>query len=71
MVLAGEKGQRSLAKQLTEESVTSEAAPMSFPLKGGGEEIRGAALACCPDLIQKVIQLLEQNKEKLATIKIV
>ena len=64
--LAGEHRQRTLAKELVDGNLDAEAAPMSFPLKGGGEEIRGVPFAYCPNLIQKVTHLLQQNKEKSA-----
>ena len=66
MKLAGEHTQRARVKELVDGNLEAEAAPMSFPLRGGGEEIRGAPFAYCPNLIQKVTQLLQQNKERSA-----
>ena len=65
MVLAGEQSQRTIAKELMGDNLVAEAAPMSFGLKEGGEEIRAAPFAYTPDLVAKVIQLLEQNMKKL------
>ena len=44
--------------------LAAEPAPMTFPLSSGGEELRVSALVYVPDLIGKVIQLLEQNMER-------
>ena len=43
-------------------NLSSEALPLSFPLKRGGEEMRPAALCYVPDLGQKMFQLLDQNE---------
>lgn len=50
------------------DNVVAEAAPMTFPLKAGGEEIRGAPLAYCPELNQKIEQLLQKNVERYAPL---
>lgn len=63
-MLAGEKAQRELSKELLGADLVAEPAPMSFHLPSGGEELRAAPLVCVPDLIGKVVQLLEQNREK-------
>ncbi len=41
----------------------SEAVPFTFPIDGGkgGEEVRQAPMAYVPDLVKKVVQLLDQN----------
>ena len=66
MKLGGEQKQRALVKDLVAGNLEAEAAPMSFALRGGGEEIRGAPFAYCPNLVQKVTTLLQQNKERSA-----
>ena len=70
MRLAGEHKQRALVKNLVDGNLEGEAAPMTFPLRGGGEEIRGAPFAYCPNLVQKVTCLLQQNEERLANINL-
>ncbi len=42
--------------------ILAEAAPFSFPLKNGGEEIKPAPMAYNPHLVAKVEELLEQNE---------
>ena len=64
MILAGESKQSVLAKELVGDNLVAEAAPFSFTLKSGGEEIRGAPLAYCPDLVGKVLQLAKYEKVK-------
>ena len=39
VILAGEKKQRALASSLLGDKLEADGATMSFPLKGGGEEI--------------------------------
>ena len=51
--------ERSLAKDLIGANVTSETVAFTFPLNGGGEEVRKAPMAYIPDLPAKVIQLLD------------
>ena len=53
VVLAGEKVQRQLSKQLLGTNLVAEPAPMSFFMPSGGEELRAAPL----------VQLLDQNAE--------
>ena len=64
VVLAGEKVQRQLSKELLGTDLVEEPAPMSFSLLSGGEELRVAPLVYVPDLEEKVIQLLEQNADR-------
>ena len=42
-------------------NLKGELASFSFPLPSGGEEFRGAPLGFIPDLILKVVELLEEN----------
>ena len=39
MALEGEQRQQSVAKELIGDNIMAEAAPKSFPLKAGGEEV--------------------------------
>ena len=39
-----------------------EMALFSFPSTSGGEELRGAALVYIPDVVLKVVKLLEENQ---------
>ena len=64
IAVAGEKRQRSLAKELVEENITAEPVAMSFSLPSGGEELRAAAYAYSPDLKAKITQILEQNIQR-------
>ena len=40
----------------------------SFPSTSGGEELRGAALDYIPDVVLKVVELLEEN-QRLGVLK--
>ena len=55
--LSSVRKQRKIAK---EQIGDIETAPFSFKLTGGGEEIRVAAHAFIPNLVEKVIQLLKK-----------
>lgn len=59
--LESEAKERSLAKALVGPNLASEMVAFSFSLDGGGEEIRKAPMAYIPDLVEKVVQLLDQN----------
>eukprot|EP00731_Ephydatia_muelleri_P034946 Em0087g15a len=48
-------------KAVGEIYLKGELAPFSFSLLSGGEEFRGAPLVFIPDLILKVVELLEEN----------
>ena len=61
--LSSERKQRIIAKEQIRDNLETENAPFSFNLTGGGEEIRAAAHAFIPNLVNKVIQLLEQNEK--------
>ena len=52
---------RSLAHDLVGPNLASELMAFTFPLDGGGDEVRKAPMAYVPDLPAKVTQLLEQN----------
>ena len=54
-----------MAKELMGDNLAAEAAPMSFALKKG---IRASPFTYKPDLVIKVIQLLNQNMRKLRTL---
>ena len=43
--------------------IECEALPFTFSINGGagGEEVRKAPMACIPDLVAKVVQLLDQS----------
>ena len=58
---ASERLERNLAKELVGPNYTAEAVMLTFPLDGGGEELRKAPFAYIPNLKDKVIQLLDQN----------
>ena len=61
--LSSERKQRIIAKEQIRDNLEMENAPFSFNLTGGGEEIRAAAHAFIPNLVDKVIQLLDQNEK--------
>jgi hypothetical protein len=60
---ASEAKERSLAKELVGPNLDAEAVAFTFPADshGSGEEIRKAPMAFVPDLVGKVIQILDQN----------
>ena len=65
MRIAGEKAQRELSKELLGEvELVAEPAPMTFSLGSGRAEIRGAPMVCVSDLTAKLLQLLQQNRER-------
>ena len=53
---------RHICRQIVGDNLKGEMALFSFPLPSGGEELRGAPLVCSPDLVEKVIDLLEENQ---------
>ena len=61
--LSSKRKQRIIAKEQIGDNLETESAPFSFNLTGGGKEIRAAAHAFIPNLVDKVIQLLEQNEK--------
>ena len=58
-----EAKERELCKELVGDDIESEAVPLTFSIDGGrgGEEVRQAPMAYLPDLVKKVVQLLDQN----------
>ena len=60
--LSSEKKQRKVANEQVGDNLKAETAPFSFNLTSGGEELRAAAHVFIPNLVQKVVQLLEQNE---------
>lgn len=61
--LSSEGRQCVIANQQIGDNIDSEAAPFSFSLPSGGEELRAAAHVFIPNLVQKVFQLLEENEK--------
>lgn len=61
MSLSSEKRQRVVAKKVIGDNLEAEAIPLTFTLKKGGEEIRAAAFCYVPELLDKVVSLLEEN----------
>ena len=61
--LSSERKQRKLAEELVGENLDAETAPFSFTLASGGEELRVAAHIFIPNLVEKVVQMLEQNEK--------
>eukprot|EP00731_Ephydatia_muelleri_P010746 Em0005g1332a len=59
--LACEERMRHASRKAVGENLKGELAPFSFSLPSGGEEFRGAPLVFIPDLILKVVELLEEN----------
>ena len=60
--LGSERKQRIHAKGLLGDNLTTEEAVFSFPLKSGGEELRAAPFVYVPDLVEKVTNILTENK---------
>ncbi|KAL5510748.1 hypothetical protein EMCRGX_G006349 [Ephydatia muelleri] len=53
---------REISKQIVGDNLKGELAPFSFMLPSGGEEIKGAPLIYIPELVAKVVHLLEENE---------
>ena len=62
VVLPSEQRQRKLSHELIGDHLESEAAPFSFPLKHGGEDLHPAPLVFVSDLTAFIFQHLEQNE---------
>ena len=60
--MAGEERMREISKQIVSDNLKGELAPFSFMLPSGGEEIKGAPLIYIPELVAKVVHLLEENE---------
>ncbi|KAL5494433.1 hypothetical protein EMCRGX_G015768 [Ephydatia muelleri] len=59
--LACEERVRHASRKAVGVNLKGELASFSFPLPSGGEEFQGAPLGFIPDLILKVVELLEEN----------
>ena len=57
-----EKRMRTRAKELVGSDLQAEAAPFSFPLPEGGEEIRSAPFTYILDLGRRIQMLLDENE---------
>ena len=68
ITMGSERKMRTASKEMVGTNLASEAAPFSFSLKSGGEEIRLAPLVYVPDLEAKVFELLEQNERYKYTL---
>ncbi|KAL5509935.1 hypothetical protein EMCRGX_G005385 [Ephydatia muelleri] len=61
--LAGEERMRYICRQIVGNNLKGEMARLSFPSTSGGEERLGlAALVYIPDVVLKVVDLLEENE---------
>ena len=63
MKVASECKLRKHAKEVITTNLKAEAAPFTFSLKSGGEEMRAAALMYVPDLKEKIFQITEKNSK--------
>ena len=70
IAVASEKTMRARAKELVGSDLQAEAAPFSFPLPEGGEEIRPAPFTYILNLPNRVEKLLDEN-ERYAQMKII
>ena len=61
VTLPSKKRQRALSHEILGGNLHSEAAPFSFPLKHGGEDLHPAPLDFVPDLTAMIFQHLDQN----------
>ena len=52
----------NICRRIVGNKLKGEMALFSFPSTSGGEELRGAALVYIPDLVLKVVELLEENQ---------
>ena len=53
---------RHICRQIVGDNLKGEMALFSFPLPSGGKELRGAPLVYISDLVEKVVDLLEENQ---------
>lgn len=62
--MESEAKERSLRNEIVGPNIEAEAVPFTFLLDGGkgGEEVRQAPMAYVPNLVAKVVQLLDQNE---------
>ncbi|KAL5500107.1 hypothetical protein EMCRGX_G011610 [Ephydatia muelleri] len=63
--LAGEERMREISKQIVGDNLKGELAPFSFMLPSGGEEIKGAPVIYIPELVAKIVHLLEENESEM------
>ena len=61
VTLPSEKKLRALYREILGGNLHSEAAPFSFALKHGGEDLRPAPLVFVPNLADMISQHLDQN----------
>lgn len=59
--LGNERHMRVLAQELRTDNITSELAMFSYPIKGG-EELRAQPIVYVPNIVDKVISLLDDNE---------
>ena len=57
----GEERMREISKQIVSDNLKGELAPFSFMLPSGGEEIKESS-KYIPELVAKVVHLLEENE---------
>ena len=60
--LAGEERMCHISSQIVCDNLKGEIAPFLFPIPSGGEEIKGAPLVYIPQLVDKIVQLMEGNE---------
>ena len=65
VAIAGEKKMRAVSAQVVGENLKTEAVPLSFCLKDGGEEIRPAPMAYIPNLWQKIEDMLNESDNNI------
>ena len=53
---------RQISRQIVGDNLKEELAPFPFMLPSGGEEIKGAPLIYIPELVAKVVHLLEESE---------
>ena len=63
--VASERRQRSLAHDIIGENMEAEKGAFGFPQEGGGEEIIEVPFVYIPNLVQKVTDLLVNNRRYL------
>lgn len=61
--ISSERSLRKRSKAVTSDNLKSEVAPLTFSLKSGREEIRGAPLVFIPSLNEKLFQLLDKRQK--------
>ena len=51
-----------ICRRIVGDNLKGEMTLFSFPSTSGGEELRGAALVYIPDVVLKVVKLLEEKQ---------